>query len=119
MSYKKVGIEELKGWRVDYVVGSAICNRRAHIQWAAGGYGADVTFEDRDGKRVKFSPSTSWSDAGAIIEQFRISLRFEASEGWVAAVPGGETFTDVSPLRAVVFALITSKVKDGYMVPVY
>lgn len=119
MSYKKVGIEELKGWWVDYVVGSAICNRRAHIQWAAGGYGADVTFEDRDGKRVKFSPSTSWSDAGAIIEQFRISLRFEASEGWVATVPGGETFTDVSPLRAVVFALITSKVKDGYTVPVY
>ncbi|WP_392889689.1 phage protein NinX family protein [Pseudomonas migulae] len=119
MGYKAVEIDELKGWWIDYVVGTQVCNRRAHILWAAGGYGADLTFEDGNGKRLKFSPSTSWGDAGPLLEEFKVSMKYEGNKGWTASVEGGDSHTHLFPLHAAMFALITSKVKDGYRVPTY
>lgn len=119
MGQKAVAIEELDGWCIDYVVGSQICDRKAHIFWMAGGSGLDLKFEDRSGRKAEFFPSSRWADGGPLLEQFRISLKYDGFTGWTASVEGGESRSDLHALRAAMRALIASKIDGDCYIPTY
>ncbi|MEE4683635.1 phage protein NinX family protein [Pseudomonas alliivorans] len=120
MGRKSVEIEELDGWWLDYVVGQQVCGRKPHIIWAAGGSGLiSIKFQERGGKVAEFSPHSNWSDAGPLIEQFKISLKYDGISGWIATVEGGKSWTDFSPLLAAMRALIASKIDGECYIPTY
>lgn len=120
MPEKKVGIEELDGWWIDYVVGQQVCGLKPHILWTAGGPGIiSLKFQERGGTEVEFFPSTRWADGGPLLERFNISLNRAGDSGWTASVEGGESWSDFSPLRAAMLALIASKIDGDCYIPTY
>lgn len=118
MSYKVVAVEDLDPSWIDYVVGSQICKRSAHLQWGPGGSSVQIRFEQGDGTTKQFSPGSLWSDAGPLLEDHRISLTFN-DPNWTASVEGGESYTHFFPLRAAMMALIASKITNGCFIPTY
>jgi len=120
MGQKAVSINELEGWWIDYVVGQQVCDRKPHIHWTAGGPGIiSLKFQERGGKEVEFYPSTRWADCGPLLEQFDISLKCNGASGWTASVEGGESWSDLSPMRAAMLALIASKIEGDCFIPTY
>ena len=119
MGQKPVAIEELDDSWVDYVVGSQICDRKPRIFWMAGGSGLDLKFEDRSGRKAEFYPSSRWIDGGPLLEQFKISLKYDGFTGWTASVEGGESRSDFHALRAAMRALIASKIEGVCYIPTY
>ncbi|NMZ25023.1 DUF2591 family protein [Pseudomonas proteolytica] len=120
MGQKAVGIEELEGWWIDYVVGQQVCDRKPHILWAAGGAGIiHLKFQERNSEAVEFHPSTRWADGGPLLEQFNISLKCDGVSGWTASVEGGKSWSDFFPLRAAMLALIASKIEGDCYIPTY
>ncbi|MGS0546612.1 DUF2591 family protein [Pseudomonas sp. Y5-11] len=120
MPQVSVSIEELEGWWIDFVVGQRVCNRKPHITWAPGGQSIlSLQFEERSGKKAEFFPSSRWADGGPLIEQFKISLKYDGVSGWTATVEDGKSWSDFFPLRAAMLALIASKIEGDHLIPTY
>ncbi|MBD8669826.1 DUF2591 family protein [Pseudomonas lurida] len=119
MRYQTVGLNDLEGWWLDYVIAGEVCEYGTNVSWRPGGYGADLTISVRKGPWKKFSPSTLWADAGPLIEEFRISLKHFDQGGWEASLESGESFTHHFPLIAAMKVLAMSKDKDGFQIQMY
>lgn len=117
MTRRKVGIDELEGRWLDYVIAGEVCGLDTTVTWLPGGYGANLAVGSD--KKKGFSPSTQWSDAGPLIVRYSISLNYDESAGWTASVAEGASYTHPLPLIAAMRALALSKVTDGFMVPTY
>ena len=119
MKYKTVGIEDLAGLWLDYVIAGDVCELDTNISWLPGGYSAELTVNRRGEQARKFSPSTLWADAGPLIDSFRISLLHNDDAQWTATIEGGQPYTHHQPLVAAMRALALYKVKGGFTVQTY
>lgn len=119
MCHKIVGIDDLEGWWLDYVIAREICKLHTTVSWMPGGYGASLTVSSDEVEWTRFSPSGLWSDAGPLIGRYKISLQHQDGAGWEASVPNGKIYKDLNPLIAAMKALAHSTGQDTFSIQSY
>lgn len=109
-------VSELTGPALDWAVAKA-----EEFDGYLEDLGEGLCYEFHDGKRfIKWNPSSSWRQAGPIIEQEGISIELNGwggDEQWIAYIRHDEEVFAATPLIAAMRVYVASKLGDEVEIP--
>ncbi|MNM86079.1 hypothetical protein D3C76_482370 [compost metagenome] len=107
MSSEMMKIASLSGVNLDYAVTAYVLKYPLIVDFMPGG--RRTIFTNIRGVQKQFSPSSFWSEAGPLIQQFGVSLICGTEGKWTAWVEESSRFESSDPIEAALRALVSHK----------